>query len=47
MLLGTLAQDLFGKILEGKAKILGQRVMRASDGTIRGGRIFNAASCFD
>ena len=47
MLLGILAHGLFGKMLAGKAKMLGQRVMRASEGTIRAGRIFNAASYFE
>ena len=47
MLLGTLAHGLFGKLLVGKVKILRQRVMRASEGTVRVGRIFNAASCPD
>ena len=47
MLLGTLAHGLFGKMLVGKAEILRQRVMTASEGTIRAGRICNAASCFD
>ena len=43
MLLGILGAGLLGNLLTGKgakAKILGKRVMRAGEGTIRAGQDF-------